>query len=195
MKYYLEERPESEFIWKLYKQKLGGTVKIKNYSRYEMLVQKNHSYSIVAPNGKKHFIKPDTEVGQKLYLVSCGGELHYVGITNRPMSARISVGLKAERKNGYYGYAWKQIRKPLILHVICWSGKGNLQKNIEAIEAEIAFLCRTITGDWPLSQTEIHFRPLNASHKKLAFKVYIMFNTSNNKKGSRRKSVLTRHHS
>jgi len=137
-------------------------MKITNYTRYTISVQRDHSYSIVAPDGKGHFIKPDTQAGQKLYLVGYGRKLHYVGITNRPMSARISMGLKAKGKNGYHGYAWKKIREPLTLHVICWGGNRNLRKEIEAIEAEIAFLCRRKTGEWPLSQTEIHFRPPKA---------------------------------
>lgn len=91
------------------------------------------------------------------------------------------MGLRAKGKNGYHGYAWKHIRKPMTLHVICWSGGKNIRKEIEAIEAEVAFLCRCDTGEWPFSQTEIHFRPTNTLHKKLAIKVYKMFNTANNR--------------
>lgn len=154
-----------------------NSVKITNYTRYTITVHRDHTYSVISPDGKNHFVKPDTQAGQKLYLVGQAGRLHYVGITNRPVSARLSMGLKAKGKNGYHGYAWKNIRKPMTLHVICWGGKKEIRKEIEAIEAEVAFLCRRSTGEWPLSQTEIHFRPPNASHKKLAIKVYKMFNT------------------
>jgi len=147
-------------------------MKITQYTRYSMTIKRDRSYSIVAPNGKSHFIKPETQTGQKLYLVGLGKQLHYVGITNRQMSARISMGLKAKGKNGYHGYAWKNIREQLTLHVICWSGSGNLRKGLEAIEAEVAYLCRKETGKWPLSQTEIHFRPSDTSHKQLALKVW-----------------------
>ena len=150
---------------------------ITSHTRYAISVKKNGAYSVVAPNGKEHFIKPDTRPGQKLYLIGSGKELHYVGITNRPMSARLSMGLKASGKNGYHGYAWKSIRAPLSLHVICWKGHGNIRNEIESIEAEVTFICRSRTGKWPLSQTEIHFHPSNALHKKLALRVYELFSS------------------
>ncbi|MGB5104321.1 MAG: hypothetical protein WBO04_13540, partial [Steroidobacteraceae bacterium] len=113
-------------------------MKILSRTRYTITVQRNRSYFVAAPNGKKRFVKPDTRPGQKLYLVGLAGKLHYVGITNRPMSARISMGLKAKGKNGYHGYAWKSIRKPMTLDVITWSDGKTIRKDIEAIEAEVA---------------------------------------------------------
>lgn len=93
-------------------------------TRYTITVRRNGIYLVAALDGKKekHFVKPDTRPGPKLYLVGLAGKLLYVGITNRPMSARISMGLKAKGKNGYHGYAWKSIRKPMALHVITWLG-------------------------------------------------------------------------
>jgi len=82
------------------------------------------------------------------------------------------MGLKAKGKNGYHGYAWKSIRHSLTLDVLCWAGNGNIRKELEAVEAEVAFLCRQKTGEWPLSQTEIHFRPPKEIHKKLAKQIY-----------------------
>jgi hypothetical protein len=154
-------------------------MKITSNTRYQISVKVDRSYSVMSPGGKKHFVSPDTVSGQKLYLVGLNGNLHYVGITNTPMSARINMGLKAKGSNGYHGYKWKSIRKPLTLDVLCWSGKGAIRKALEAIEAEIAYLCRNDTGEWPISQTEIHFRTPSSKHKKMAEQIYEQFKAGN----------------
>ena len=154
-------------------------MKITNTTRYSISVKRDRSYNVTSPHGIKHFVCPDTVSGQKLYLVGLDGNLHYVGITNTSMSARINMGLKANGKNGYHGYKWKSIRTPLTLDVFCWSGLGAIRKALEAIEAEVAYLCRNDTGEWPLSQTEIHFRPPSNEHKKIAKQIYEHFNTAN----------------
>ena len=59
------------------------------------------------------------------------------------MSSRINMGLKAKGKNGYHGYKWKSIRKPLTLDVLCWDGKGAIRNSLEAIEADI----KTLEGE------------------------------------------------
>ena len=126
---------------------------ITKTTRYQLIVHNDRTYSITSPQGKKHFVSPDTVSGQKLYLVGLNGSLHYVGITNTSMSARINMELKAKGKSSYHGYRWKSIRKPLTLDVLCWDGKGANRNSLEAIEAEIAYLCRKDTGEWPKSQT------------------------------------------
>jgi hypothetical protein len=94
-------------------------------------------------------------------------DIHYVGVTNQPMSARINSGLKARGKKGYYGYKWKDIKEPLRLLVWAFPTKGVLfLRALETVEAEFAFLVRKETGNWPLSQTEIHF--FKASNAQLA---------------------------
>jgi len=143
-------------------------MRITDHTRYTMTVRSHGAYSVVGPKGTSHFTKPATQSGPKIYLVGLRGRLHYVGVANCTMSRRIWRGLKAKGKNGYHGYEWKSIRAPLTLDVICWSGAGSDLKALEAVEAEVAFLCRTETGQWPLSQTEIHFRRPDDSHKALA---------------------------
>lgn len=149
-------------------------MKISTRTTYSITVggSRDRSYSVVTLSGQTHFIQPDSKSGLKLYLVGLDGRLHYVGITNRPMSARINMGIKAKGKNGYHGYAWKNIRAPMILDVITLSGNNIGRSDVEAIEAEVAYLCRSQTGEWPLSQTEIHFRRSNNIHKKLALEIY-----------------------
>ncbi|MDE2249986.1 MAG: hypothetical protein KGL25_01080 [Gammaproteobacteria bacterium] len=90
------------------------------------------------------------------------------------MSSRINMGLKAKGKGGYHGYKWKHIREPMTLYV--WSfveGHGkSLLRDLETIEAEIAFRVRRDTGRWPLSQTEIHFYDASPAHKKAVEVIY-----------------------
>ncbi|MBT3933317.1 MAG: hypothetical protein HOF35_03565 [Bacteroidetes bacterium] len=44
--------------------------------------------------------------------------------------------------------------------------------DFEAIEAEVAYFCRDISGHWPMYQQEIHFHQSNEMHRKLAKKIY-----------------------
>ena len=89
------------------------------------------------------------------------------------------MGLKANGKKGYHGYKWKSIRDPLTLDVLCWSGSGDVRKALESVEAEITFLCRKNTGEWPVSQTEIHFYRPNKEYTRLAQEIYSGFKAVN----------------
>ena len=156
---------------------VGRQMKIRFHHRYEMRAYPGAKYKVVAPNGKRHFIAPASKVGGKIYLVAEGGALHYVGYTNRPMSQRLRMGLKAKGKNGYYGYAWKKCRAPLTLDVLTWT-RGS-RKDLESVEAEVVFLYRLRHGSWPMSQTEIHFRPPEAKHAYAAKAVLRAFEAAN----------------
>jgi hypothetical protein len=129
-------------------------------NEYRLTLKPHHSYEVCLSNSPRtRFHAPDTKVCPKLYVIMKNRDIHYVGITNRPMSARINFGLKANGNRGYHGYQWKNLDGDLRLLV--WSfyrnrGKKFMRK-IETIEAEFAFLVRNCTGRWPLSQTEIHF--------------------------------------
>jgi hypothetical protein len=116
------------------------------------------------------FHRPLSLVCPKLYVVTRDREIHYVGVTNRPMAARINMGLRAEGKGGYHGYGWKGLKARLRL--IVWSfPEGTREpflRELETVEAEFAFLVRKRTGQWPLSQTEIHFHHASSAHCKAA---------------------------
>lgn len=116
------------------------------------------------------FHSPLTRPCPKLYLVLRGAEFHYVGVTNRPMAARINLGLKAKGKGGYHGYKWKHIREPLGLLVWVFENEKGAPflRELETVEAEVAFLVRHTTGRWPLSQTEIHFYQSTPAHLQAA---------------------------
>jgi hypothetical protein len=48
--------------------------------------------------------------------------------------------------------------------------------DIETVEAEIVFLIRLHLNQWPESQTEIHFHPSEAKHRKAAKQIFDHFN-------------------
>lgn len=137
-------------------------LQLRAQSNYEVLLESST---------QSGFSGPATLICPKLYVVMRKRDIHYVGVTNRPMAARINLGLKAKGKGGYHGYKWKGIRDPLKLLV--WSFTNQNVRELETVEAEFAFLVRRTTGDWPLSQTEIHFYPATPAHLAAASAMYI----------------------
>lgn len=133
------------------------------------------SYRLHTETGPCQFSKPATTRGvAKLYTVSDGGALIYVGIAVQPMSSRLNVGLKAIGKGGYHGYKWKEFPRHLALTV--WTGHIDGQpaspREMETVEAEVAFLCRHLSGQWPAFQHEIHFYPSLSRHRTAAQRIY-----------------------
>jgi hypothetical protein len=103
----------------------------------------------------------------KLYAVVAEGHVVYVGITCQPMSSRFRYGFKADGRNGYHGYAWRNKHEKVSLYV--WSAESDFTLlDIETIEAEVVFLIRKSTGMWPACQTEIHFHQSKEAHRNAA---------------------------
>ncbi len=127
--------------------------------RYSLTVQKNRTYQVLSPSGKQCFEPPATQKGIKIYLIGKKDALSYVGITRQPMANRINSGLKADGKRGYHGYAWKKYPGQYKLDIWHFHQEQteDLVRFAEAVEAEVAFLCRLDGDDWPIHQTEIHF--------------------------------------
>jgi hypothetical protein len=105
----------------------------------------------------------------KLYVVASRRRLVYVGITNQPIRARLRLGWTADGSHGYYGYAWRRQLRSATLYV--WfhpktTGKAAI-RDLETVEAEVAYLVRK-QGQWPAFQTEIHFYPSRAVHRRAA---------------------------
>ena len=97
----------------------------------------------------------------------------YVGITRRPMSARLRAGWTAKVKGAYYGYAMRHHLTAATLFV--WYADrddgAKTTRYLETVEAEVAYLIRK-NGQWPRFQTEIHFYESNADHRNLAGSIY-----------------------
>lgn len=110
----------------------------------------------------------------KVYTLSAKGALLYVGFASQGMAGRLRLGFQADGAGGYHGYKWKMLRDPLLLSVwTATSGKSPVSRvDMETVEAEVAFLCRLRSGQWPAHQTEIHFFKSSAAHRAAAEKVY-----------------------
>ena len=101
----------------------------------------------------------------KLYVIVHGKQVVYVGYTVQPMATRIHQGLQASGKHGYHGYAWKTLTN---LELVVWFFPGARAEQVEAIEAELVYLLRKSTGQWPGFQTEIHFHRVSERDKTMA---------------------------
>jgi hypothetical protein len=132
-------------------------------------------YAIRAGGAVCSFTAPATTRGlAKLYTVSRSGALLYVGIAEQPMSARLKFGFKASGKGGYHGYKWKHLTERLALSV--WTAHGEAEpvavREMETVEAEVAFLCRLESHQWPAFQHEIHFHASTQAHRAAAKTIY-----------------------
>lgn len=133
------------------------------------------AYRLSSESGVCSFSKPATVRGvAKLYTLSDRGVLIYVGIAQQPMSSRLNFGFKANGEAGYHGYKWKKLQQRLRLSVWTASHEGRYValRELETVEAEVAFLCRQKSGQWPEYQHEIHFYPSETHHRDAAEKIY-----------------------
>lgn len=132
-------------------------------------------YQLRSGEAPAKFSAPATTRGiAKLYTLSTGSSLVYVGIAKQPMSSRLSYGFRANGKSGYHGYKWKVHEGKLQLSV--WTAQTNgvyvSLRELETVEAEVAFLCRQQSGQWPAHQHEIHFYPSGLWHRDAAARIY-----------------------
>lgn len=133
------------------------------------------AYRLIRDSLPTKFAAPVSTRGiAKLYTLSDGESLVYVGIAKQPMSSRLSYGFRANGQSGYYGYKWKAHEGTLRLSV--WTAQINGDyvslRELEIVEAEVAFLCRQESGQWPVSQHEIHFYPSGPCHRDAAARIY-----------------------
>lgn len=132
-------------------------------------------YRLCTNGGICTFSRPSTIRGlAKLYTLSDAGALIYVGIAEQSMSRRLNFGFKATGRGGYHGYKWKGLKQRLALSV--WTAQVNGQpaclREMETVEAEVAFCCRQQSGQWPAYQHEIHFYPSLPEHRTAAHRIY-----------------------
>ena len=129
----------------------------------------DRSASVTAPDGTPHFVTPATARNKlKLYVASKDGNLLYVGVTSQPMSVRLRGGLTADGTHGYYGYSWGKKNQSISLDIWYFDGADVKPTDLETIEAEVVFLYRHQSGQWPEAQTEIHFHPSGTTHRQFA---------------------------
>jgi hypothetical protein len=102
----------------------------------------------------ERFEYPLTSDHYKIYVLSSNKTIHYIGTTKDSIKNRIRNGLKANGKNGYHGYKWRNL--PFV-NLSVWVFEELDKEQIENIEAELAFIVRLKTKRWPDFQNEIHF--------------------------------------
>jgi len=143
-------------------------MKLVGPERYEMTLTRKR-FTISTPSGVQELSSRAQARRPKLYVVARGRRPVYVGITNQPIRARLRLGWSADGSHGYYGYAFRRHLKAA--SVFIWfhprvAGKKAIRE-LETIEAEVAYIVRK-QGQWPAFQTEIHFYPSRAAHRRAA---------------------------
>lgn len=134
--------------------------------------------AILCELGKSKFSGHMTGKRPKLYIFSRDGLPIYVGATVQSMASRMNLGWKANGKGGFYGYRFRHEGSEIDLDV--WVDTDAVVErtdgmrsgsDIETVEAEIVYLLRHRTKQWPAYQTEIHFYQSNPEHRREAEKV------------------------
>lgn len=155
---------------------------LNNPQDYVIRLRTGGRYELFSDGRSVKFTKPASAHGvAKLYTLSNAGKLIYVGIARQPMANRLNYGFKANGMHGYHGYKWRHLTCDLRLTV--WTASVNGQyvglREMETIEAEVAFVCRDRSGQWPEFQHEIHFFPSTDVHREAAERVYELAATGN----------------
>ncbi len=119
----------------------------------------------------------------KVYVIKHKELILYVGYASQPIRSRLRYGLnpgKRSLKNGYHGYKWKNIDK---VELYVWpfepfskfktkEGQKGHKLYVEAVEAEVVFLCRKHFDKWPEFQHEIHFNNEDERAKEVAEEIF-----------------------
>ena len=140
-------------------------MKLIGPERYELVFSRRR-FELTTPEGTRE-VSDRTRVSRpKLYVVVSRRQIVYVGITNRPIRARLRYGWTADGKHGYHGYAWRRKLRSATLFV-WYHPKPDWEAaspELETIEAEVVYAIRW-RGQWPKHQTEIHFHPSRPIHR------------------------------
>jgi len=135
------------------------------------------SFSVQCPRGTDKFSGIATSKMPKIYVVSAKNKPIYVGVTRQSMRNRLRGGWDASGMHGYHGYAWRYEHEAACLDI--WAQRDAPDENpnleLETVEAEVVFLIRC-AGQWPLSQTEIHFHPSTSEHRRAATEIASSYN-------------------
>ena len=130
---------------------------------------------------RRGFEAPLTTPGSKVYLFANKEEIFYVGKTSqKSVTSRFLSAFKANREkriSGFKGYEFKNHHTESLLHVFTsadWNNSGTKKgtalwvDDAELIEAEVCYLIRSKTGQWPKYQNEIHFGRFKVEHLQAA---------------------------
>lgn len=141
--------------------------KIEKYVLKLIDFEDNTCKTELSPQSGQAFLKER----RKLYIVYNNSEVLYVGEAHTSIKIRFQRGCtsynfykrnKDIARGGYKGYKWLNkeysTERNLILSVVIFPQEYDSNREfIEAIEGELVYLIRNITGNWPVFQNEIHF--------------------------------------
>ena len=152
-------------------------MKLTGPTRYTLGFTSNWINRVEGPGGSTTFVAPATQPGPQLYAVSADGVPFYIGVTKQSIRNRLRYGFTAQGEHGYYGYEWRCHMVHATLDIWHQEDSSHDLTEVEAVEAEVVFLIRKQTGQWPQYQTEIHFRPTRQTHRQAAQKVLLRYST------------------
>lgn len=155
-------------------------------SKFKIKYNPTDLISIECDRGTAKFSGEMTSSKPKLYIFSRDGQPVYVGATVQSMRSRLRYGWKATGKNGFWGYSFRHDGSDIDLHVWHDSDPVNARaegkrsgSDIETIEAEVVYLIRHHTSQWPSHQTEIHFYQAGDEHRREARRVAAFYGIGN----------------
>lgn len=143
-------------------------MQVSGPTRYELEFDSERIVAVKNPAGGNTLSGPATSHVPKLYIVSSEGCLLYVGVTRQSLRTRLRLGFKEDGANGYHGYAWRRHLTKATLDVWVQESGDDLNNDIETVEAEVVYLIRQESGQWPEYQTEIHFHQSTSLHRAIA---------------------------
>ena len=154
------------------------TIRAKIANQHNILSVEKEEYKIkitdtgIVPTESYRKFSTDRAIF-KIYIVKHNSTILYVGMTKQRISVRFGQSFRAYKQKlvtgesnsrGDSGYKWilkhRNTEDHLELFVFPFSDETE-KHNIEAVEAEIAFLVKIQTGRWPECQNEIHFHNID----------------------------------
>jgi hypothetical protein len=146
-------------------------MRMEGPDRYRMTITPK-GFTVLCAKGTPNFSGIAALKLPKLYVVSIDKKPVYVGLTKQSIRSRLRMGWNAKGKNGYHGYPWRLTTKSADLDIWChMDAIDRKERDMETVEAEVVFLIRA-AGQWPASQTEIHFYPSTERHREVASKIF-----------------------
>ena len=161
---------------------LSSASEVKSYEnrgsgRYELKFTPD-TFTVFCPKKTNRFSGIATSSQPKLYIVSVKDRPIYAGISKQSIRNRLRYGWSATGRGGYYGYSWRHQITSANLDVRCHvDAVDRCERDIETVEAEVVFLIR-LAGQWPKSETEIHFYPSRRRHRDAAAGIMAHYNLS-----------------
>ena len=139
----------------------GFEIEVRMLSGQRQLIKRR-----CGSEAKVNFGTPVTGPYPKLYVIRSiekPRKWYYIGQTGQSLQTRLRTGLNPPAISPY-GYKWAKnldnesvFRLDVLVFKQRFQSREQADRFIECVEAELVFLVRTETEEWPLYQNEIHF--------------------------------------